>query len=149
MVFFITSRGDEVICGRLGYVSRSNVGPNSEPAASSPSTSTIISPLAIGDSTSSPWLTTIMMNQASWPLISSSPFSSSSLYLQRSRCCPPSKVRPDHSYRNHLPEGDTDTLTRQFHWWYIKQRNHKLPDVSADRVWISERGYASGRTVHY
>jgi hypothetical protein len=48
--------------------SRSNIAPNPEPPASSPSPSTIISPPAIGDSTSSPWPTTTMTSQALWPL---------------------------------------------------------------------------------
>ena len=93
------------------YVSRSNIGPNPDPAASSPSTSTIISPLAIGGSTSSPWPTTTTTSQASWPPTSSSPSSSSSSYLRRSRCCPPSKVRPNHLHWNHLPWRNADTLT--------------------------------------
>ena len=90
-------------------MSRSNIEPNPEPPASSPLPSTIISQLAIGDSTSPPWATTTMTNQASWPLISPSPFSSSSSCLQHSRCCPPSTVRPNHLSRIHTPLNESNT----------------------------------------
>lgn len=129
-----------------GDPSRSNIAPNPVPPASSPSPSTTISSLAIGDSTSSPWLTTTMTSQALWPLISSFPFSSSSSCLQHTHCCPPSTVRSNHIHQVPSPPGRM--LTQGFHRCHVEQQNHRCPDASVNRVWINGRGYANGRTVH-